>query len=71
MTTAATLMKEIETLPEEYMTEALNFILFLKNKSNIEPPKRGRISIKEARGIFSDMRGKIDSTIEREEEDRV
>jgi len=71
MTTAATLMKEIETLPEESMAEALNFILFLKNKSNIEPPKPCRISIEEAHGIFRDLRGKIDATVEREEEDRV
>jgi len=71
MTTATMLMKEIETLPEESMAEALNFILFLKNKSPIEPPKRGKISIKDARGIFKDLRGKMDATIEREEEDRV
>ena len=72
MTTAATLMKEIETLPEEYMEAALSFILALKNKpSHIEPPKRGKISIEEAHGIFSDLRGKMDSTIERDEEDRV
>jgi hypothetical protein len=65
-------MKEIETLPEEYMGAVLSFILALKNKpSSIEPPKRGKISIKEAHGIFRDLRGKIDATIDREEEDRV
>jgi hypothetical protein len=65
-------MKEIETLPEESMEEALNLILTLKNKpSHIEPPMRGKISIEDAYGIFKDLRGKIDSTIEREEEDRV
>jgi hypothetical protein len=71
MTTAAMLMKEIETLPEESMEEALNLIVSLKNKSKIEPPKKCRISIEDAYGIFSDLRGKIDSTIERDEEDRV
>jgi len=72
MTTATTLIKEIETLPEESMAEALNFILFLKNKSSpIEPPKHGRISIKDAHGIFKDLKGKMDATIERDEEDRI
>ena len=45
MTTAAMLMREIETLPEESMAEALDFIVFLKNKS-LEVYKPKRISTK-------------------------
>jgi len=33
MTVAAMLMKEIETLPEESAKEALDFVLFLRNKA--------------------------------------
>jgi hypothetical protein len=33
MTTAAMLMREIETLPEEAAVEALDFILFLRTKA--------------------------------------
>jgi hypothetical protein len=32
MTNAALLRKEMETLPEESVAEALDFIVFLKNK---------------------------------------
>ena len=32
MTTAAMLIKEIETLPEESVKEALNFVLFLQSR---------------------------------------
>jgi len=35
MTVNAMLMKEIETLPEESAKEALDFVLFLRNKANI------------------------------------
>ena len=69
MSTTATLMKEIETLPEESVAEALNYIVFLKNKP-YENPARKRIPIKDARGIFKDLKG-MDTTIEREEDDRV
>ncbi|MDR3001840.1 MAG: DUF2281 domain-containing protein [Fibromonadaceae bacterium] len=69
MTTAAMLMKEVETLPEESVAEALNFIIFLKNKP-FEIPKKERISIENAYGIFKDLKG-MDTTIEREEEDRL
>ncbi|MDR0518372.1 MAG: DUF2281 domain-containing protein [Fibromonadaceae bacterium] len=33
MTTAAMLMKEIETLPEESVAEALDFVLFLRTRT--------------------------------------
>jgi len=35
MTVAAMLMKEVETLPEESAKEALDFVLFLRNKTNL------------------------------------
>jgi hypothetical protein len=40
MTDATLLMKEVETLPEESVAEALNFIIFLKNKHSIEKQPR-------------------------------
>ena len=69
MVATATLMKEIETLPEESVAEALNYIVFLKNKP-YENPIRKRISIKDARGIFKDLKG-MDTTVEREEDERI
>jgi len=65
MTTATMLMKEIETLPEECTAEALDFIVFLKNRKNINQPKK--ISIEDAYGIFKG----IDTHFDRDEEDRV
>jgi hypothetical protein len=35
MTIAAMLVKEIETLPEESAKEALDFVLFLRNKAKL------------------------------------
>ena len=69
MTATAMLMKEIETLPEESVAEALNFIIFLKNKS-FEISKEKRISIENAYGIFKDLKG-MDTAIERDEDDRL
>jgi hypothetical protein len=70
MTTTAMLMQEIETLPEEFVAEALNFVVFLKNKSfEISSTILKRISIEDAHGIFKDLKG-MDTTIERDE-DRV
>ena len=66
MVATATLIKEIETLPEESVAEALNFIVFLKNKP-FEIPTRKRIAIEDAHGIFKDLKG-MDATIEREED---
>jgi len=57
MTAATMLVKEIETLPEESVAEAL------------EVSKPRRIPIEEAYGIFKDLKG-MDTTIEREE-DRI
>jgi len=61
-------------MPEETISEVLNFTLFLKNKTvEISNPKQ--ISMIEPKrksmfGAFSDLKG-MDTTIEREEEDRV
>jgi len=55
MTAATMLVKEIETLPEESVAEAL------------EVSKPRRIPIEEAYGIFKDLKG-MDTTIEREED---
>jgi hypothetical protein len=68
MAATATLMQEIETLSEESVTEVLDFVAFLKNKS-FENSKSKRISIEDAHGIFKDLKG-MDTTIERNE-DRV
>ena len=65
MATTELLLKEIETLPEESVAEALNYIIFLKSKP-YETPRRKRMSIEDAHGIFNDLKG-MDTTIEREE----
>ena len=64
MAMTATLMKEIEKLPDDFAAEVLDFIVFLKSK---EKPKTGKIPIESAYGIFKG----IDTNFEREEEDRV
>ena len=69
MTATATLIKEIETLPEAIAVEVLNFAMFLKGKQTLVQPKQ-KISIKDAHGIFKDLKG-MDTTIEREEQDRI
>jgi len=74
MTTAAILLREIETMPEEAAAEVLDFAMFIKGRhtptqlmgtSNLTVP-----TIKDAYGIFKDLKG-MDTTIERDEEDRV
>ena len=65
MSATAMLMKEIETLPLEYVEEVLNFTLFLKKRKNIE--KVNKISIEDAYGIFKG----INTNCEREEDDRI
>jgi len=69
MTATAILMKEIETMPEETAIKVLDFTMFLKNK---RPPaqKPHKIAIKDAYGIFKELKG-LDTTIERDEEDRI
>ena len=65
----AILMKEIETMPEEAAVEVLDFAMFLKSKhASVQP--NNRIATKDAYGIFKELKG-MDTTIERDEEDRV
>jgi hypothetical protein len=74
MTTASILMREIQTMPEEAAAQVLDFALFIKSKhihaqsawtANPNVP-----DIKDAYGIFKDLKGK-DTAIERDEDDRV
>ena len=60
----ATLIKEIETLPEKFHAEALDFIAFLKGK---DKPGKKIATIEDAYGIFKG----INTDFEREEEDRI
>ena len=69
MTTAALLLKEIETMPEEAAVEVLDFAMFIKSKKTPARPYN-KIAIKDAYGIFKDLKG-MDTTIERDEEDRI
>jgi outer membrane biosynthesis protein TonB len=74
MTTAAMLLKEIETMPEEAAAQVLDFAMFIKGKHTSTQPA-GAVNlpvpkIKDAYGIFKDLKGK-DTTIERDEEDRI
>jgi len=69
MTTSAILMREIETMPEVSAVEVLNFAMFLKGKQTLSKQPH-RIAIKDAYGIFKDLKG-MDTTIERDEEDRI
>ena len=68
MTTAALLLREIEAMPEESAVEVLDFARFLRSKQT-QAQTNNRIAIKDAYGIFKDLKG-MDTTIEREE-DRI
>jgi hypothetical protein len=69
MTTSAILLRELETMPKEAAAEVLDFAMFIKNKQ-ISAQPYNRIAIKDAYGIFKDLKG-MDTTIERDEEDRI
>ena len=69
MTTAALLLREVEDMPEEKTAQVLEFAKFLRSKQSPAQLHNG-IAIKDAYGIFKDLKG-MDTTIEREEEDRV
>ena len=56
MIDTALLLKEIDTMPEEAAAQVLDFTMFMKGKY--------------AYGIFRDLKG-MDTTIERDEDDRV
>jgi len=74
MTTIAILLREIETMPEKDAVEVLDFARFIKGRHtptqsvgtvNLNVPM-----IKDAYGIFKELKG-MDTTIERDEEDRI
>jgi len=56
-------------MPETVAAEVLDFTMFIKGKHTFTQPHNG-IAIKDAYGIFKDLKG-IDTTIERDEEDRI
>jgi len=74
MTNTAILLKEIETMPEETAAQVLDFAMFIKGRHiSAQPVRTARStvpSIKDAYGIFKDLKG-MDTTIERDEEDRL
>ena len=65
MTAATMLMKEIESLPEEDVAGALDFVLFLRTKRANNMPKKPKV-----KSMFGAFPG-INTNIERDEEDRV
>jgi hypothetical protein len=67
MTTAAMLLREVETMPEEAAVEVLDFAMFIKSKKTPARPYNNRIATQDAYGIFKDLKG-MDTTIEREED---
>jgi len=74
MTTTAILLREIETMPEEAAAQVLDFAMFIKGRHTQAQPvgtvKFNVPKIKDAYGIFKDLKG-MDTTIERDEEDRI
>jgi len=74
MTTTAILLREIETMPEEAAVQVLDFTMFIKSKhtsaQSVGTVKLTVPMIKDAYGIFKDLKG-MDTTIERDEEDRI
>jgi hypothetical protein len=69
MTTTAQLLREIENMPEETAAEVLDFAMFIKGRHTPTQQYNG-IAIKDAYGIFKSLKG-MDTTIERDEEDRI
>ena len=68
MTTTALLLREVEAMPEERAAQVLDFAKYLRSKQIPAEPHKVT-SIKDAYGIFKDLKG-MDTTIEREE-DRI
>jgi hypothetical protein len=66
MNATVALIKEIETMPQEFALEVLHFIMFIKNQRAFSKQPQ-KIATKDAYGIFRDLKG-IDTTIEREED---
>jgi hypothetical protein len=71
MTTAAALLREIKTMPEEAAAQVLDFAMFIKSKhtsaQSVGTVKLTAPMIKDAYGIFKG----IDTHFERDEDDRV
>jgi hypothetical protein len=74
MTTAALLLKEIETMPEKEAVQVLDFAMFIKGRHFSARPsgtvKTAIPAIKDAYGIFKELKG-MDTAIERDEADRI
>ena len=74
MTTTAMLLREIETMPEAAAAQVLDFAMFIKGRHiQAQPVRTGNSAvpmIKDAYGIFKDLKG-MDTTIERDDEDRI
>ena len=69
MTANAMLLKEIESMPEEFAAKLLDFAIFIK-RQHLLTKTPNKIDIKDAHGIFKDLKG-MDTSIERDEEDRI
>ena len=69
MTATAILLREIENMPDEAAAQVLDFAMFIKGKYISTQPYKS-IAIKDAYGIFKDLKG-MDTTIERDEKDRI
>ena len=69
MTANAILLKEIETMLEKSAAKLLEFALFMK-KQHTDMKMPNKIEIKDAHGIFKDLKG-MDTSVERDEEDRI
>jgi hypothetical protein len=74
MTTAALLLREIEAMPEKDAAQVLDFAMYIKGKQSsaqtLGTAKPAVPMIKDAYGIFKDLKG-MDTTIQRDEEDRI
>ena len=74
MTNTAILLREIETMPEATAAEVLDFAMFVKGRHTpVQPVRTSNLTvpmIKDAYGIFKELKG-MDTTIERDEEDRI
>jgi len=61
-------------MPEEAAAQVLDFAMFIKGRHTPAQPMETAMltvpSIKDAYGIFKDLKG-MDTTIERDEEDRI
>jgi hypothetical protein len=66
MDATAALIKEIETMPQEFALEVLHFIMFIKNQRDFTKQPQ-RMATKDAYGIFRDLKG-MDTSIDREED---